>query len=182
MSVDFAQISSTEDQRPASTSPVKIRMNQNDAISGIEHSEDRPSDIRIVDSGIYVIIAAPQVGRLSGSEPRYADFWLRKNDTDVLNSNVRYVVGSSKDKDVIVNQSIMPLSEGDILNVMMCVEVADEGLGIEVIRPDGRPVIPSIILSMLKIKGYTKGYWVSTERGTGGRWVEEGMGERFAGK
>lgn len=172
MPVDFAQISSTEDQRPTSTSPVVIRMNQNDAISGIAHNGEKPGDIRFVDSGVYIIIAAPQVGRLSASEPRYVDFWLRKNGTDVQNSNVRIVLGNGKDKDVVVNQSMMPLAEGDVLNVMMCVEVADEGLGIETIRPDGRPLVPSIILSILRIQEVTKGHWIPTGRG-GGKWIEE---------
>ncbi len=172
MPVDFAQISSTEDQRPTSTSPIVIRMNQNDAISGIAHNGEKPGDIRFLDSGVYIIIAAPQVGRLSGSEPRYVDFWLRKNDRDVQNSNVRIVVGNSKEKDVIVNQSMMPLSEGDVLNVMMCVEVASEGLGIETIHPEGRPLIPSIILSILRIQEVTKGHWIPTGRGAG-KWIEE---------
>ena len=49
---------------------------------------------------------------------------------------------------------LMTISSGDILNLMMSVEVADEGLGLETIRPDGEPVIPSIIFFMHKIKEY----------------------------
>jgi len=33
----------------------------------------------------------------------------------------------------------------------MSVEVADEGLGIETIRPTGEPVIPSIILTIIQL-------------------------------
>ena len=47
---------------------------------------------------------------------------------------------------------MMPFNRDDIINIMMSVEVADEGLGLETIRPKGEPVIPSIIFSMLKIK------------------------------
>jgi len=152
MAITYAQISSNEDQRPSVTSPVLVTMNQNDAISGIEHSAEKPGDILIKEAGVYVIIAAPQVGRTSGTEKRYVDIWIRKNGNDIPNSNVRIVVGNSGDKDVIVNQTMMPFDSGDILNVMMSVETADEGLGIETIHPEGEPTIPSIIFSMHKIK------------------------------
>ena len=70
-------------------------MNQNDEVSGIEHIMENPGDIRIKEAGVYVIIAAPQVGRTSGTEERYIDIWLRKNGNDIPNSNVRNVVGTS---------------------------------------------------------------------------------------
>jgi len=152
MAITYAQITSTEDQRPSGTSPVLITMNQNDEISGIEHSTKNLGDIRIKEAGVYVIIAAPQVGRPSGTEERYVDIWLRKNGKDIPNSNVRNVVGTKGGKDVIVNQTMMSFDSGDVINVMMSVETANEGLGIETIHPEGEPTIPSIIFSMHKIK------------------------------
>jgi len=172
MPVDYAQISSTEDQRPTTTTPTQVTLNQNDSISGIEHSAEHPGTIRIKDSGIYVLIAAPQVGRTSGSQDRFVDFWLRKNGTDLANSNVRVVISGKDSKDVIVNQTMMPFESGDLINIMMSVEVADEGLGIEAIHPTGEPLIPSIIFSMHKIKDTTSGHFVSAGRGTGRVWVE----------
>jgi len=166
MPIDYAQISSTEDQRPTVTTPVQIELNQNDSISGIEHTAENPGTIKITDSGIYVLIAAPQVGRTSGSKARFVDFWLRKNGTDIQNSNVRVVIGEDSNKDVIVNQSMMPFNTGDLINVMMSVEVADEGLGIEAIHPTGEPLIPSIIFSMHKIKDISEVRYISTAKGT----------------
>jgi len=151
MAIQFAQICSTENQRPGGTSPVLITLNQNDEISGIEHSAENPGDIRIKESGVYEVIAAPQVGRTSGTEERYVDIWLRRNGKDIPNSNVRNVVGISGAKDVIVNQTMMSFNSGDVVNVMMSVEAANEGLGIESLRPEGEPTIPSIIFSMHKI-------------------------------
>jgi len=171
MPVDYAQISSTEDQRPTVTTPVQVTLNQNDSISGIEHSAEQPGTIRIKDSGVYVLIAAPQVGRTSGKEDRFVDFWLRKNGTDIANSNVRVVVGNKESKDVIVNQTMMPFDAGDLINIMMSVEVPDEGLGIEAIHPTGEPLIPSIILSLHKIKDTSPGHYVYG-KGTGKVWVE----------
>ncbi len=166
MPIDYAQISSTEDQRPTVTTPVQIELNQNDSISGIEHTAENPGTIKITDSGIYVLIAAPQVGRTSGTKARFVDFWLRKNGTDIQNSNVRVVIGEDSNKDVIVNQSMMPFNTGDLINVMMSVEVADEGLGIEAIHPTGEPLIPSIIFSMHKIKDISEVRYISTAKGT----------------
>ncbi len=172
MTIEFAQIISTKDQRPETTDPEPVAMDQNDAISGIEHSTDNPADINIVESGTYVVIAAPQIGRISGSGPDHVDFWLRKNDRDIPNSNVRATITTNEDKDVIVNQTMMTFKAGDVLNVMMAVSKAGEGLGIEAIKTEGRPLIPSIIFSMHKIKDSVEGHWVSAGRGTKKLWVE----------
>jgi hypothetical protein len=172
MTVEFAQIISTLDQRPDTTDPVSVSMDQNDAISGIEHSSDNPSDVRIAESGTYVVISAPQAGRLSGKKPGHIDFWLRKNNTDIPNSNVRASITTSEDKDVIVNQTMMTFNAGDVLNVMMAVSHVGDGLGVEAIRTEGRPLIPSIIFSMHKIKDSVEGHWVSTQKGTKKMWIE----------
>ena len=173
MTIEFAQIISTVDQRPNTTEPVPVFMDQNDAISGIIHTNEHPGDIHITESGTYVVIAAPQIGRKSGNGPSYIDFWLRKNGADIPNSNVRAVVRTNDDKDVIVNQTMMPFNAGDVLNVMMAVERTGEGLGLEAIKPVGRPLIPSIIFSMHKIKDHVEGHWVSTQKGTKKVWVNE---------
>jgi len=172
MTIEFAQIISTKDQRPDTIEPVPVFMDQNDAISGIEHSNEHPADIKIIESGTYVVIAAPQVGRTSGSEASSVDFWLRKNGMDIGNSNVRCVLQTNQNKDVIVNQTMMPFSAGDVLNVMMAVEKTGEGLGIEAIKTQGRPLIPSIIFSMHKIKDQQDGHWVNVNKGTNKMWVE----------
>jgi hypothetical protein len=172
MTVEFAQIISTMDQRPDTTESVPIFMDQNDAISGIVHTPDRLSDIVIQESGTYVVIAAPQVGRTSGDGASSVDFWFRRNGTDIANSNVRCVLQTNQNKDVIVNQTMMPFSAGDVINVMMAVEKTGEGLGIEAIKTSGRPLIPSIIFSMHKIKEHEEGHWASTGRGTNKQWVE----------
>jgi len=172
MTIEFAQIISTIDQRPDTTDPVPVFMDQNDAISGIEHSNEHPADIRIIESGTYVVISAPQVGRTSGNGSSSIDFWLRKNGKDIANSNVRCTITDEKYKDVIVNQTMMPFKAGDVLNVMMAVEKTGAGLGIEAIKTEGRPLIPSIIFSMHKIKDHTEGHWVNTEKGTKKVWID----------
>lgn len=171
MPVEYAQIISTIDQRPDTTEPVPVFMDQNDQISGIEHTIDHPADIRIVESGVYVLIAAPQVG-ITSKGKGYVDFWLRRNGNDIPNSNVRCTVRSNDDKDVVVNQAMSSFKAGDVINVMMAVEKTGEGLGIEAIKTPNRPLIPSIIFSMHKIKDSNGGHWISTQKGTKKVFVE----------
>ena len=172
MPIEYAQIISTIDQRPDTTEPVPVFMDQNDQISGIEHSVEHPGDIRISESGVYVLIAAPQVGRVSGDGPGHVDFWLRKNGMDIPNSNVRCTIKTDDDKDVVVNQTMSAFKKGDVLNIMMAVDKTGEGLGIEAIKTPNRPLIPSIIFSMHKIKESAEGHWISTQKGTKKLWVE----------
>ena len=54
MPVEYAQII-VQKFRPITTDPIMIEMDQ---ISGVEHSVDNRVGIRIVDSGVYVVIAA----------------------------------------------------------------------------------------------------------------------------
>ncbi len=173
MPVEYAQIISTLDQRPDTTDPIPISMNQNEEIYGIEHSTEHPADITIIEPGVYVVIAAPQVGRTSGNGSSYVDFWLRKNDQDIANSNVRCTITDDGHKDVIVNQTMTAFKTGDVVNVMMAIDKTGEGLGIEAIKSTDRPLIPSIIFSMHKIKDSVDGHWLSTEKGTKKIWVEE---------
>ena len=56
--------------------------------------------------------------------------------------------------------------------ITMAVEKTGEGLGIEAIKTPGRPLIPSIIFSMHKIKDQIDGHWVITQKGTKKVWVE----------
>ena len=172
MPIEYAQIVSTLDQRPDTTEPLPIFMDQNDEISGIEHSIENPADITVTESGVYVLIAAPQVGRTSGEGTGHVDFWLRKNGRDIPHSNVRVAIRNTDDKDVIVNQTMSAFKAGDVINVMMAVDTVGEGLGIEAIKTPGRPLIPSIIFSMHKIKDSTNGHWISTQKGTKKVWVD----------
>ena len=152
----FAQLSCNHDQRPKKgKQATPVSLNVNDAITGIEHFTSKDNSIiKIKQSGLYFIIAAPQIGRKKGNTSRYVDVWIRKNGEDVPNSNIRASLFHGTSKDVIVNQSMIPLSREDEIQVMMSVETGNEGLGLEAIKPKGEPTIPSIILSMRMTEEY----------------------------
>ncbi len=152
----FAQLSCNHDQRPKKgKQATPVSLNVNDAITGIEHFTTKDNSIiRIKQSGLYFIIAAPQIGRKKGTISRYVDVWIRKNGEDVPNSNIRANLYHGTSKDVVINQSMIPLSREDEIQIMMSVETGNEGLGLETIKPKGEPTIPSIILSMRMTEEY----------------------------
>ncbi len=152
----FAQRSCNHDQRPKKAkTATPVSLNVNDAITGLEHFTTKDNSvIRIKQSGLYFIITAPQIGRKKGSTSRYLDVWMRKNGEDVPNSNIRANLYHGTSKDVIVNQTMIPLFREDEIQLMMSVEAAGEGLGLEAIKPKGEPTIPSVILSMRMVEEY----------------------------
>ncbi len=152
----FAQLSCNHDQRPKKAKKaIPIALNVNDQITGIEHFTTKDNSIiKIKQSGLYFVIAAPQIGRKKGTISRYVDIWLRKNGKDIPNSNIRANLYHGTSKDVIINQSMIPLFREDELQIMMSVETGNEGLGLEAIKPKGEPTIPSIILSMRMTEEY----------------------------
>jgi len=148
----FGQFSSSKTQRPDSTDPIEIELTDQEDMFGGDHTIDFvQGDIEIKTSGMYFIVAGPQIGKTSGDQARWIDFWLRVNNVDVPNSNIRAVLKDQCQKDVILLQVLTRLNKGDTLNIMMSVEATGEGMGIEAIQPPGEPLIPSIILTMIQM-------------------------------
>ena len=149
----FGQFSSSLSQRPTALGPIAIILDSQEETYGKEHQMDfnESGEVTITSTGTYLIIAGLQISKLVGDKPRWLDFWMRVNNVDLRNSNIRAVLQDHAEKDVIITQTISRLNKKDKLNIMMSVEVADEGLGIESIQPVGEPLIPSIILTILQL-------------------------------
>ena len=101
----------------------------------------------IKQPGIYLLIACPQIGKVSGTTPRWLDFWVRVNNIDVSNSNIRAVVTDPQEKTVVTLNVVLPLNSDDT----QYYETMDEGLGVETITPIGEPIIPSIIVTIVQL-------------------------------
>src|SRR5215469_3200361 len=144
----FGQFSSNKTQRPITSEPVKLELN---SVSFVHFGIDFNRDIVIKQRGIYLLVACPQIGKVSGPTPRWLDFWVRVNNIDVSNSNIRTVVMDPQEKTVVPLNVVLPLDNDDTLNIMMATETSDEGLGVEAIAPIGEPTIPSIILTMVQL-------------------------------
>ncbi len=147
-SVDhYLQASSSVTQCPG-TAPEVVAMDITDAASGVAIAANQ---ITVSEAGAYLIVAAPQVGREGGGPYGCFDLWLRVNGTDVANSNVQLCQDEgSMAKDVIISQGIVPLEAGDMVEVMMSVSNPEANICIEAIQPEGEPLVPAIIFSMIK--------------------------------
>ena len=148
-----AQLSHTKSIQPTNTKPVFVPMDSNDYINGgITHSSTRNSaDVIINQAGSYLIVAAGQVGKTSGSTTCNVDLWLRQNGQFVANSNTRNAVNSVNDTVVLVSQAIMPLKANDVINTVMSVSAVGQGCGLIDTTPAGEPNIPAIIFSLVRI-------------------------------
>jgi hypothetical protein len=124
---------------------------QEDMAGGVHTIDFDKGDIVMKQSGMYLLVAGPQIGKVRGTTPRWIDFWVRVNNIDVPNSNIRAVLQDPQEKTVVPMNSVLPLNRGDTLNIMMATETIDEGMGLEAIEPDGEPTIPSIIVTVVQL-------------------------------
>ena len=148
-----AQLSHSVSIQPNVTNPVYVPMNSNDYINGgITHSDTRnPTDVIINQDGTYLIVAAGQVKKTSGTTTCNVDLWLSQNSEYVVNSNTRASVNTANDTIVLVSQAIMPLKANDTLNTVMSVSATGQGCGLINIAPPSAPNIPAIIFSIVRI-------------------------------
>ena len=143
----YLQASSTVTQCPG-TAPEVVAMDITDAASGVAMEANK---MTVAEAGAYLIVAAPQVGREGGGPYGCFDLWLRVNGTDVGNSNVQLCQDEgSMAKDVIISQGIVPLEAGDVIEVMMSASNPEANMCIEAIQPEGEPLVPAIIFSMIR--------------------------------
>lgn len=148
----FGQFSSLKTQRIRTMKPIEVELDtQEDVAGGVQTIDFDKGDIIIKQSGMYLIIAGPQIGKYRGTKSRWIDFWLRVNNVDLSNSNIRRVLTNVCEKDVIPINVVTDLNKDDILQIMMSAETDNEGIGIEAIEPEGEPGIPSIIVTMVQL-------------------------------
>jgi hypothetical protein len=105
--------------------------------------------VSIKNKADYLIVAAPQVGRLNLGNIANFRCWIRVNGTNVPDSNVLLNLESINTKDVIVCQVLVHLEGGDKVEVMMATDNAAAGVGIEALQPTpDEPMVPAIIFSL----------------------------------
>ena len=104
-------------------------------------------EFTITQGGVYTLIAQPQVATGPGDSGKFR-MWIQLDTgagfTDVLNSNVELVLGSS-DEDVIPLVETMALSQDDVVRLRAIVD--DDGIFLDAQTPAGEPAVPSIIFA-----------------------------------
>lgn len=149
----YACLSDSTDQTFGATGTGQaITFNTNDEINGITHSTvSETENITVVTSGVYTIIAQPQVHAGAG-DSGYFHMWIRKDTgsgfADVVNTNVELTLASN-DEDVIPLIVTISLNAGDVIRVNA--SVGDTGIELDAQTPAGEPAIPSIIFSMYRL-------------------------------
>ena len=145
----YAQLSSMVTQKPKGSDPSLVSMENDDALSGLDHSEK--DKIVVKTSGVYFVMAAAQIAKDSGNQDGYVDLWIQQNGKDVDNSGTRQAVKDAKFTTVLVCQGIAECKAGDVFSAVISASSPGTGLGIYAIKPKGEATIPSIIFSMYKI-------------------------------
>lgn len=138
----FMQASSNEEQLAKDTKPNVVRMMM-DTGAGITN---RTGVATIHIEGVYFLMAAAQVGGKAAGSVR---LWIKVNGKDVVNSNTEQVIPDASFTAVLVSQGVLMLKDGDTVEVVY--SGSAPGLGLIVKKPEGEPVVPSIIFSAFKV-------------------------------
>lgn len=150
----YAQLSCNVNQVPANTNAIAVFYDTHDFISGFTHTL---GDTKIYANfdGIYYIVVGGQVARGSGSgTPHFADYWIRKNGTDVPHSGIRTALLNTNDTDVLIGNYVIPMLANDYIELIQAVELSNIAMGLtQYMCVAGGPSVPSVILSIAKVSG-----------------------------
>ncbi len=157
----YAQLSSTESQ-PAAAAGKAITLNSNDAAKEVENDK---GVVTIKKAGTYFVMAAGQTGATDTNGKGSLRLWVRQNGKNVDNSNTEQAIAKGFTA-VLVCQGVMECKAGDKVELLQSSTGA--GLGMVASRPKGEPVVPSMILSIVKVADSSYAQLSSSETQIGG--------------
>jgi hypothetical protein len=143
----YAEITSTVNQTPVVTTPVQVTFSAAGVLNKFNFGSN---SLTVTENGVYRVIFTGQIGETNNGQVNI-DVWFRKNGIDIPFSNNRHFVALNSDAKVLMVDSNVILSIGDILTVFMSVDNATRVAGLISIAPAGEPIIPSAMLSVDKI-------------------------------
>lgn len=143
------QLTSLRTQLPAVAGSSLVRMDNTDYLENLELTSQKDKVI-IKEDGIYYIQSAGQVGSISPGVIGYMDIWFEKNGAPIPNSNCRATVDPSTFTTVLISQTILKLSKGDMIGTRYA--ASGPSLGFIFMEPDNEPAIPSLIFSIFKVR------------------------------
>lgn len=152
----YAQLSSTESQVAASAGKV-ISLNQTDSAKDVENNK---GVVTIKTAGVYFVMAAGQVAGATNKEKGSVRLWMKQNGMDVANSNTEQSIDSGF-TGVLVCQGVMECKAGDKVELIQA--ATGTGVGMIASTPKGEPVVPSMILSIIKVSDSAYAQLSSTE-------------------
>ena len=144
----YAQLSSGVNQ----TGQAKPGLVTLDQVDSAKEMVNDKGVVTIKKAGTYFVMAAGQAGRTTdgtkvGGNGRVR-LWVRQNGKDVDNSNTELSIDGNYTA-VLVCQGVMECKAGDKVELLQSSTAA--GLGMIASKPKGEPVVPSMILSIIKV-------------------------------
>ena len=139
----YTQLSSPLDQIPATGERMVVKFEENVGSSDLALT---PNGVSVKKSGLYLVIAAPQV--TASTDGGCLDLWLNVSGDDVSNSNTQLCQTKADDTNVILSQNILRLNKGDVLQVVA--SSPNHGAFLDAIDVPDEPLIPSIIFTMVE--------------------------------
>ena len=160
----YAQLSSTQTQVGEST-PSIVKFDKSDAAKGIAITN---RGIMFKEAGPYFIMAAAQVGSVSGIGRGTVRLWMRKNGKDVPNSNSAQTVLPGFTA-VLISQGMVEIEPADTIELLFSVSSDYQKLGLIASAPEGEPAVPSTIFSAFKAddRAYAQLTSTTTQTATG---------------
>jgi hypothetical protein len=150
LSPAFAQVSSNVSQLPANLTAVVVNFDTNDALLEITHPVG-DTRVTVTSNGLYHIMFSGRVSRGAGSQHR-ADYWFRKNGTDIANSSVSV---SLEDSDIatVTSKFALQLVTNDYIEVVQA--ISDSAISMGLTRADplvgGAPANPAATFTIIKV-------------------------------
>lgn len=153
--VVYAQLSDSTIQQPSTTDPVPVLFSTNDEIYNIGHVAGE-STVTIQSTGVYNMVAQPQVNRNSNNGVVEFHCWFQKDTgsgwQDIPNSNILLDMDNVRVDDVIIVSLTTLLQTGDKIRIMMSTtDVSKDIRLLPQLNIPSEPNIPSIIFTMFRL-------------------------------
>lgn len=154
--ISHAQLSVSKSQYPTEQGNF-LKMDLVDSIEGsIEFDPRRDSTtINILEDGSYLLLIVPQIRRIPDfSGEGCLTTWVVINGKDLANSSIKNCVTSENWRDTLTStlQTILPMHKGETIQVKMRSH-PDGQIGMVAITPEGVPLVPAVIVTLVRIGG-----------------------------
>jgi hypothetical protein len=156
--ISYAQLSATGSQFPVDGKGQYLEMDAVDALEGTIEFDPRrdPTKIKMTKEGTVFLIVAPQVRRIDNYEGSACfTMWITINDQDLANSSIKecFFEGEPwEDTRVSILQAVLSLKAGETVGVKIR-STPETKVGAVAIRPEGVPVVPAAITSLIRLGG-----------------------------
>lgn len=145
----YGSFFSTEHQDAAANTPTPMTFNNTDLSNGVSIVDN--SKITIANAGIYNIQFSAQLYKhTGGSSDAAVNAWLRKNGTNVANTDTRWNVENDFRYVVAIVNFFVDASAGDYYQLVWMTDNANADLHYEAATVN-HPAIPSIILTVNQV-------------------------------